>query len=53
MSETVREGFEVQEGRGKVYRNAVEEGGGGKLKANYILETEGLVSNIYFPSSFI
>jgi hypothetical protein len=29
MSETVREGFEVQEGRGKVCRNAVEEGGGG------------------------
>jgi hypothetical protein len=28
MSETVREGFEVQEGRGKVCRNAVEEGGG-------------------------
>ncbi len=29
MSETVREGFEVQEGRGKVCRYAVEEGGGG------------------------
>jgi hypothetical protein len=28
MSETVREGFEVQEGRGKVCRYAVKEGGG-------------------------
>jgi hypothetical protein len=42
MSETVREGFVVQEGRGKVCRYAVEEGGGGECEGGM-----GTMSNTY------